>query len=679
MSTIQKVLVSCVMVGLLFALVISQSDLAAQDKNQQVMLVLDYQDVTDWARNLGKSTDDVLNMARTYGIKDVALTELAISVQNNVVDGFFNTEVGVTAYLGDDLLDLQLVGSPDDPWLEAVGDHEINPDYVYLYVDSQTRGLELVAAASRKYGEERVNSWPVGEHQMVIELVNGPMYVINGLGFDPAVVAQLQQGGFSIVPRPINAAYVSEAALNDYFDYMRDQLQGSLIIFAGMDGVLGSSVGNSTDLMAVTAANLQQQADTKPLYGHVEMAVISGDTHLAQLLDYHLARVHSISQHEWQGRYDIAGNTVDIDYQIESAVERFLLAVNDRSVRVLYVRLFNRSLAVNDQYLSNLSQRLTDQGYQLGQVNALPIRASLSKISLFFIIVGIGAAALFLFLYLFPRADRLVAILLGLGIIGAGGVVFVMPGFTLLAQRLFALLAALVFPVLGILLAYAWRKTHEMTTWIKVMIPFIKALAVSFCGALYVHAILATAPFMTAIYAFPMVKIALLAPIPIVAVCLLIHDQSYQKLIRFLQMNVKVYHLVVAGVGLAILAVIAIRSGNNPLIPVSNLELELRLWFQKTLIARPRFKEFAVGYPLLILGAWLQYRRKDPIIVLTIGVIGLSSLVNTFAHLHKPLRMALLTTFNGIWSGLLVGIVVILGYELGVYVIHLLGRGMVRE
>ena len=370
---------------------------------------------------------------------------------------------------------------------------------------------------------------------------------------------------------------------------------------------------------------------------------------------------------------------MDIDYQIESAVERFLLAVNDRSVRVLYVRLFNRSLAVNDQYLSNLSQRLTDQGYQLGQVNALPIRASLSKISLFFIIVGIGAAALFLFLYLFPRANRLAAILLGLGIIGAGGVVFVMPGFTLLAQRLFALLAALVFPVLGILLAYAWRKTHEMTTWIKVMIPFIKALAVSFCGALYVHAILATAPFMTAIYAFPMVKIALLAPIPIVAVCLLIHDQSYQKLIRFLQMNVKVYHLVVAGVGLAILAIIAIRSGNNPLIPVSNLELELRLWFQKTLIARPRFKEFAVGYPLLILGAWLQYRRRDPIIVLTIGVIGLSSLVNTFAHLHKPLRMALLTTFNGIWSGLLVGIVVILGYELGVYVIHLLGRGMIRE
>ena len=64
MSTIQKVLVSCVMVGLLFAVVISQSDLATQDKNQQVMLVLDYQDVIDWARNLGQSTDDVLNMAK---------------------------------------------------------------------------------------------------------------------------------------------------------------------------------------------------------------------------------------------------------------------------------------------------------------------------------------------------------------------------------------------------------------------------------------------------------------------------------------------------------------------------------------------------------------------------------------------------------------------------------------
>ena len=84
---------------------------------------------------------------------------------------------------------------------------------------------------------------------------------------------------------------------------------------------------------------------------------------------------------------------------------------------------------------------------------------------------------------------------------------------------------------------------------------------------------------------------------------------------------------------------------------------------------RPRFKEFALGHPLMLLGLWLQAMnfklqkggRYDGRPWMVLGMVGQVSIVNTFCHLHSPLSLAFFRTFNGVILGLFIGFILIQG------------------
>lgn len=102
------------------------------------------------------------------------------------------------------------------------------------------------------------------------------------------------------------------------------------------------------------------------------------------------------------------------------------------------------------------------------------------------------------------------------------------------------------------------------------------------------------------------------------------------------------------------------RSGNHPLIPVSDGERHLRDSLEIFFGARPRFKEFIVGYPALLAGLALRSRRLDyseashlENALLVIGLLGPISVINTFCHLHSPVGAGLLRSFHGAWLGAL--------------------------
>jgi len=102
------------------------------------------------------------------------------------------------------------------------------------------------------------------------------------------------------------------------------------------------------------------------------------------------------------------------------------------------------------------------------------------------------------------------------------------------------------------------------------------------------------------------------------------------------------------------------RSANQTWLPVSDFELSLRAWLDAALLARPRLKEFLLGYPALALGSYLARtgrRRYLPVlpVLAAAGAVGLASVVNSFEHVRTPLSLTLLRTANGLWMGLLVG------------------------
>ena len=77
----------------------------------------------------------------------------------------------------------------------------------------------------------------------------------------------------------------------------------------------------------------------------------------------------------------------------------------------------------------------------------------------------------------------------------------------------------------------------------------------------------------------------------------------------------------------------------------------------KVLFVRPRTKEFLVGYPLLMAGmAFLtKGKRNWAVPCIVVGSVGLVSALNTFCHIHTPIVLSFVRTFNGLWVGLVIG------------------------
>ena len=85
---------------------------------------------------------------------------------------------------------------------------------------------------------------------------------------------------------------------------------------------------------------------------------------------------------------------------------------------------------------------------------------------------------------------------------------------------------------------------------------------------------------------------------------------------------------------------------------------------EKILGARPRTKEFLIGYPALV--CWYYLKRKDlwshwrEILRLAVS-LAFTSAVNSFCHFHTPLSLTLLRGVNGWWTGLVFGCAILAG------------------
>jgi hypothetical protein len=106
--------------------------------------------------------------------------------------------------------------------------------------------------------------------------------------------------------------------------------------------------------------------------------------------------------------------------------------------------------------------------------------------------------------------------------------------------------------------------------------------------------------------------------------------------------------------------VLLVRSGNESPVAPSGAELSFRSLLDHLLWVRPRTKEIFFGHPLLLISLILFNRgqKRGVWLGLALGVIGQISLLNTFCHLHTPILISLVRSFNGLWVGLLVGLVV---------------------
>ncbi|MCL1848510.1 MAG: DUF5693 family protein, partial [Clostridiales bacterium] len=193
----------------------------------------------------------------------------------------------------------------------------------------------------------------------------------------------------------------------------------------------------------------------------------------------------------------------------------------------------------------------------------------------------------------------------------------------------------------------------------RVSILFLAISIFTLAGAMIMSALLASPSYMLKLDSFVGVKIAHLAPLLLIPFVLWLWEKERIRLLTdTAESSLRVWQLAAGLILLAGLAIYILRTGNESLGTVSDLEMQIRQYLDRILTVRPRTKEFLIGHPAMMILLYFGY-RFERLPILAIGAIGQISLINTYAHIHTPLAISLLRSVHGLWIGILLGVIAI--------------------
>ncbi len=323
-------------------------------------------------------------------------------------------------------------------------------------------------------------------------------------------------------------------------------------------------------------------------------------------------------------------------------IEKYLLAANERNVRLLYLRPYTEEqlgdMVENTEALvAGLVAELERDGFTVGPLEPLAVTYEaptlLRALAAVGVLAGLGLLAL---AFPAPWGAFAAAAVALLALVAAGP-----------SWAAFALVAALVFPVLGFAL-------FGPGLW-----TLLRATLVSLLGAAFLVAVGSDRDTMLAIEPFAGVAATLVVPPALFAAHALLRWRQPAAWVRYLWgYRLRLGDLAVAFAVAAVLGLVVMRRGNFPIIGASEAELALR-GFLNELFVRPRFKEL-VGHPLAVLALlnprWPAWATAP---LLVAGVVAQASILNSFSHYHTPLVVSLQRTLIALALGLLVGLVLV--------------------
>lgn len=594
-----------------------------ETNNRAVEIAVDYSETAKLAGAANVTVTEALSR-----LKEAGATSLAVQ-QPTVSDLVASGQISIRKANG-----TILTGSSQDAYQALIGSNiptEVARPFVTLPDVGSAWELRVKAAP------EYVLAMPVDIPQEA---------------FDAAKEADL-----AVVARLCNYPGVSLAGMEKTMSRL-EQEGVRTVIFAG-DEVLGfrGAIHDVSDALK----------KHELVFGSVEFARQKGDQKLSEKMMPSVVRVHSITAAE-MGALDQT-----------TAVERLVKASKERNIRLLYVRMFDFGdaglLESNVDYVKSISAGLMAEG--MGVKEAHPFTdPGVPVPAMAMMAIGVAAGIMLLFVSIVRFSTKLVLvafILIALLFVG-----MVLSGIPL-GVKLVALISAIAFPALAVISAAQGTPESSSSTSLRVFMweaagRFMGVVAVSSAGGMIIAGLLAQERFMLRVDQFAGVKLAHMLPIIVVAFVLAAGvgwgaatwreqiERINNSIKRLAAQPVLIGHSVLALIVLVMIGMLLARSGNEPGVGVSGLELKFRSILDTVLFVRPRTKEFLVGHPALFLGitAALGGRRGWAALLLVIGTIGEVSVVNTFCHIHTPIATSVLRAAIGSVLGLALGIVLLL-------------------
>lgn len=560
-------------------------------------------------------------------------------------------------------------------------DGAVRPGAIYLAAEPGKEGYfsEIKEDLLHRVGPEKAVTRYSNVGPM-IELYGAPYdaYMKMNLGISRLQAQEVNQLGFNIIVRPTNYRSVTKDDINYVFNRIDGIPNVTGIVFVGkevlgyptfMDATLKELNDRHIPLIGIEATN-QLQYD--PQAGFNEMAAKD---------NYSIGRLYTISKDEMK------------KLSVEEVSQRFYISDMERNIRFNLFPMFemgkdnHTALQTTIDSIADATAKLQAKGFIFGRGDVYP---AYNPSPLLVALTMIGSIALFTLVVntLLPmKWHKQMVLFASLSFLSC--LMYILTSGTLITQ-IWALSAAIMGPVGAmIFLMDLWirRGQQEVSTSLQgiglALVSTIIAALIAVIGGIFIAAMLGNTKFFMEFAIFRGVKLTFVLPVLLTAWAYMQRfplwrgrtlnslAESKQFIKEFLTMDVKFYVFFVLGALMMVAYVFVGRSGHTAGVPVPGIEMTLRRFLENTLYARPREKEFIIGHPALMLAAFAFFRKWPMVLhfLLTIaGVIGIGSMVETFCHVRTPVFMTIMRGLDGLWIGILLGLVAIIAARILIYI-----------
>ncbi len=644
------------LIGLLACAIVAIERVRIEVATRRVELAMDYNDFLSLARSYDYNPADFLVEMRRAGLTSLALTEelgANVGSSNNAI-----------ALAGATLLGQARLGGVSDPTLlSLVHAKKVRADEVYLLVYDDPTYARYRLQLPLHFETKSIRILRAVKPYVIALRSQIDYFNTTGLGIPSDQIALARRLDLLIDPRFQNDERFTLPQIERVFSYTRVGRLATVIFFGLRNQVIGFP-DHVKDM-----AHLFGEPRYRALnFGEIETydagQVQKGNAELAALIPGRTVRVEAI-------------NKVELDkLTLPEIVARYELGVRERNVRVVYLRPFAHQYnglsieKTNIEMVRQIAGDLGARGFKLGRAAPIPLYRGNSRI-----LVGLAALAvpsIFVLLLGFYGWYRPVWAVLAYGatvLLYLGGV---LSHHDLPARSIIALTGALLFAAAAFsVLSRAFLQPPATSAGKQIRRSFgwtLIATGVALLGALVVVGVMSSPLVMEEVEPFRGVRLLYVLP-PLIALALYLFTDRFEAQARTVREAfaepVRIYQLIAAAIVLGVGALVLLRSGNQSDISPSAFELALRHHLTSLLSVRPRFKEFLIGFPALMLVPALRIPHRRWLgVVLALGIgVGLSDIIDTFSHLHTELLVSVLRVFIGFVIGAIVGIVAILIYR----------------
>lgn len=637
-----------VIIGLIASIPVIYDRVTTESSSKNVELVFDYRDLVDVAA-YQVHPQDFINEKLTE-LKNAGVTTMAM--YESTLDEFRKSR-RIMIYSSLDVANMSGEVLPENEnFTYILFTNEENKEVLSPLIQDTFRRLDIP-----------VRTWThEGKEGLVIET---PVENANlkPMAPDPITMSDLVDQGFIIMPRLGDSLPYDQQSVAQLMDLF-EQNGVKRILFEG-DKVKGYNDNEEMKSLSAFAELLNQHGIGLAAIENLKAPQLGFST-LAYLTDYNVVRLISLSEH-------------DANLSPKVIADRFTLATKDRNIRMIYLNAApSRSAlkaAVTDPLENllnalgeegNAVERMKENGFTLGQAEPFDVHETPGQ-RYYKAVVVVGSIAMIALMvsYFIPFLTLPAFVL---GILGSGGLYVLRPS---LMEQGVALLVAISAPTIAMILAVrrinaVQLRTPDLSVKNRVtqaLVLFIRTSLLSLLAVPFMIALLNNITYALVIEQFRGVSLLHLAPIALTAFYVLFYRKALSMAFvrKLLNQPITLLWVVAAGIIGMVGYYYLTRTGNAG--SVTPFEMALRTFLENTFGVRPRNKEFLLGHPVFIVGAFIALKYRNGIYLMIIASIAQLSMVDTFAHIHTPAHLSLIRGVLGLGLGLIVGLIAIVVWQ----------------